>query len=182
MKNQLNKKAFTMIELIFVIVIISIIAAISIPKLTATKDDALSVSIKNDISNTATSVITAYNSTDNLNDISKAIFLDNSRWKKGANTNSTPNLAYTFVTKENKKECVKMQINDSNSTRVFQVLIASNTQDITGNDSKVCAKLRKIYSKTNGKYDNMLGDSVNDSIIQYLNIMNIQLDSDGLSW
>ena len=34
------KKAFTMIELIFVIVIIGILAAIAIPKLTATRDDA----------------------------------------------------------------------------------------------------------------------------------------------
>lgn len=34
------KKAFTMIELIFVIVIIGILASIAIPKLTATRDDA----------------------------------------------------------------------------------------------------------------------------------------------
>ncbi len=34
------KKAFTMIELIFVIVIIGIMAAVAIPKLAATRDDA----------------------------------------------------------------------------------------------------------------------------------------------
>ncbi|WP_418228279.1 prepilin-type N-terminal cleavage/methylation domain-containing protein [Campylobacter pinnipediorum] len=34
------KKAFTMIELVFVIVILGILAAISIPKLIATRDDA----------------------------------------------------------------------------------------------------------------------------------------------
>ena len=37
------KKAFTMIELIFVIVIIGILAAIAIPKLSATRDDAIIV-------------------------------------------------------------------------------------------------------------------------------------------
>jgi len=35
-----HKKAFTMVELIFVIVIIGILAAIAIPKLAATRDDA----------------------------------------------------------------------------------------------------------------------------------------------
>ncbi len=35
------KKAFTMVELIFVIVIIGILAAVAIPKLAATRDDAV---------------------------------------------------------------------------------------------------------------------------------------------
>ncbi|WP_255494594.1 type II secretion system protein [Sulfurovum sp. bin170] len=35
-----NKKAFTMIELVFVIVIIGILASVAIPRLAATRDDA----------------------------------------------------------------------------------------------------------------------------------------------
>jgi len=34
------KKAFTMIELVFVIVILGILAAVAVPKLAATRDDA----------------------------------------------------------------------------------------------------------------------------------------------
>ena len=37
---QKSKKAFTMIELIFVIVILGILAAVALPKLAATRDDA----------------------------------------------------------------------------------------------------------------------------------------------
>ena len=40
MKNIKSKKAFTMIELVFVIVIIGILAAVAIPRLSATRDDA----------------------------------------------------------------------------------------------------------------------------------------------
>jgi len=40
MKNIKFKKAFTMIELVFVIVIIGILAGVAIPRLAATRDDA----------------------------------------------------------------------------------------------------------------------------------------------
>ena len=177
-----NSSAFTMVELIFVVVIIAIIAAVSLPRLTATKDDAISVSIKNDISNTATAVVSTYNSIDNFNDISKAILLDETRWTKTLNTNGTEHLAYTFTTKENNKECVRMEIDDANVSRSFQVLVASNLKDITGNNSRICAKIRRVYNKHSDGKDNLLGDSINDSIVQYLSIMNIQLDSDGIVW
>jgi general secretion pathway protein G len=41
MKYKKSKKAFTMIELVFVIVVIGILASVAIPRLAATRDDAI---------------------------------------------------------------------------------------------------------------------------------------------
>ncbi len=56
------KKAFTMIELIFVIVIIGILAVIAIPKLNATRDDAKVVTELNNIANCIHDIAATYTS------------------------------------------------------------------------------------------------------------------------
>ena len=56
------KKAFTMIELIFVIVIIGILAVIAIPKLMATRDDAKTVVELNNLANCIKDIAGSYTS------------------------------------------------------------------------------------------------------------------------
>ena len=51
-----NKKAFTMIEMIFVIVVLGILASIAIPKLAATRDDAVEARVKKQINAIRTSI------------------------------------------------------------------------------------------------------------------------------
>jgi len=53
-------RAFTMIELIFVIVIIGILAVIAIPKLMASRDDAKKVVELNNISNCIQDIASSY--------------------------------------------------------------------------------------------------------------------------
>ncbi len=45
----MNKKAFTMIELVFVIVILGILAGVALPKLSVTRDDATMTKMRADL-------------------------------------------------------------------------------------------------------------------------------------
>jgi len=69
MKNF--KSAFTMMELIFVIVIIGILAAIAVPKMMATRDDAKVASMKMKIANVVSEITSYVNSQGTSMDIDK---------------------------------------------------------------------------------------------------------------
>jgi general secretion pathway protein G len=78
------KKGFTMIELIFVIVILGILAAVAIPKLAATRDDAKAASIKTDIG-TAIQAVPSWFQGQKEASFINAMSLDTNVWAKQNN-------------------------------------------------------------------------------------------------
>ncbi len=56
----MRRMAFTMIELIFVIVILGILAAVAIPKLAATRDDAVVTALIADVKTCVNDAVAAY--------------------------------------------------------------------------------------------------------------------------
>ena len=125
------RKGFTMIELIFVIVILGVLASVAIPRLAATRDDAEVAKAATNLT-TAVSDITAYYTakgtisgmSQKFNEITNALSKDGKLYVKG------------------KTECVEVQLpqNNQNSSKVVLTL----NFGASGNADAVCKQLRKL--------------------------------------
>lgn len=120
------KKAFSLMELIVVIVIIGLIASVGIPKLMGTKTDAQVATIRKDVNTIISSIQTYYLMQNKIETISDVITLNSAIWK----VNDT-----NVIFKDNEKECI-----------IIELLKDENKISLTINEDTT-SLCQKIYEK-----------------------------------
>jgi len=119
------KKAFTLLELIFAILIIGIIASYAIPKYVDTRDTALASTIKRDIV-TATTSIQSYSLINKgISKISDALTLSSTNWTVDEKK---------AIFKDSNKDCITLEIKNEDDSDILELKVDDN-------DGSVCKKL-----------------------------------------
>jgi len=115
------KKAFSLLELIFAIIIIGIIASYAIPKYKDTRDSALSSTINRDYITAKTSIQNYSLINGTVTKISDAVNVSNKNW-------TIEDKKITF--KENSKDCLVLEIKIKNNELMLEVIIDNSIGDI----------------------------------------------------
>lgn len=121
------KKGFSVLEIIFAIVILGVIASIAVPKLMSSKNDASLSSIKQDIRTVTTSVQSYYIVNGSIDKISDAVTLNSSTW-------NIADKKLEFV--EEDVVCVTIEVTSEDDITTLNITI---NPDHTGN---ICSSLK----------------------------------------
>jgi len=124
------KKGFSIIELIFVIAVLGIIAAVAVPKFMDSRSSAIVTTIKQDISTITTSIQSYHMLNSTIEKISDSVNIN-------ANTWMISDLKVEFISEDN--ECVTIEIVenklivliDEESSTVCQKLYDSGVRDVS---------------------------------------------------
>jgi len=124
------KQGFSIIELIFVIAVLGIIAAVAVPKLMDSRSSAIVTTIKQDISTITTSIQSYRMINNKIEKISDSVNIN-------ANTWNINDLKVEFISED--KECVTIEIVsnklnviiDKDSSSVCQKLYDSGVRDVS---------------------------------------------------
>ena len=131
------RKGFTMIELIFVIVILGVLASVAIPRLAATRDDAEVAKAATNLA-TAVSDLAAYTAKGNFDGVSSDFTKVTNALDKTGNLNikGKPCVSVTKLGNE---------LKDKNGTVGFVLNFAAGTGNGAKGDA-ACETLRKLSS------------------------------------
>ena len=127
MEKRKMESAFTMIELIFVIVIIGILAIVSIPKLAATRNDALMTrkaqAIMASASEIAAYVVAKGHSEEIMSRMSNTLKLMEQQDEATQTSTSPPTVRFPW---KGIDDCIVMKVIDENGGRTKTLVVEAN--------------------------------------------------------
>jgi general secretion pathway protein G len=123
------RKSWTLIELIFVIVVIGVLTSFALPKFNDTREYATANSIKQDIGAISRAINSYYLIKGDINDISDATSFNDSLWQK-----DSTGLKLDYVISGT--SCASIEVDKSNPVS----LVVS----VDGSSHKVCKKLAQL--------------------------------------
>lgn len=124
------KKGFSLLELIFAIVVIGVIASFAIPKYLDTKNDAVASTIQRDLATATTSIQSYYLVEGDITNITDAVQLNTANWSLDTNN--------LIMTSTNASNCAKLTINKDTKKIIINI-------DTTLDD--ICTKLSELGVK-----------------------------------
>jgi len=138
---KFSHSAFTMIELIFVIVILGILAVVAIPKLSATRDDARIVKLAQMImigsQEIATYAVSSGETNDSFSNMSNNFEMLE---KSGAATLSTKK---AVIKSGSVNDCITVEVNTTNTSEILQI-----TEKPNGGGDYLCSDLQALIDST----------------------------------
>ena len=120
------KSAFSLLELIFAIVILGIIASFAIPKYIDTKDSALVSTIKRDVNTAVNSIQSYYLLNQKIEKISDVLTINETNW------------TLTDTKLSDKNLCLFLEIKTSDSDNKSIEVVVDTQKDTT-----ICKKIRE---------------------------------------
>jgi general secretion pathway protein G len=127
------KNAFSLLELIFAIVILGIVASFAVPKYLDTKDSALVSTLKRDISTSVASIQSYYLLNQKIDKISDAINVNETNWTISDTKISDKNecLSLEIKTADEGSKSIELTVDDAKTANICVKLIASGLKNTT---------------------------------------------------